>query len=237
MTDKQILTTIIESAKIYKKDLAENVIMFIYEDREEKKKNKFMETLYFPRNFKHLTGIKANITARDFYLKSISQTLTIEDLDMSDKYKIEKKLKVLRMLMKIENSARMVGAYNTFSGNKLYTENLVGNIRYCLGYILYKDTGYYIPNTALDEDIRNITHTNNRILAIMKKPRKEKQYSKITYIAKDTKIKEIFNNKKLSSLVDFKNIYFYNKANLVNTKLVDNLKKSMKKETKTKPHD
>ena len=236
MTDKELIEAIQECAQLYKKQLIGQTVLFIFEDRNERNKKykiKFVETRYQTTNFAHLTGNNSKVSSTYFYQRALTKILTTKDLTIKNRYIAESKLKVLRTLMNIDTSARAIGSYDGTIKDKLYTELVVGNVRYCLGYVLDKETNYYYtPNTALDEDIRN-----NRILAIMKKPRKEKQYSEITYIAKDTNIKEIFNNKKLSSLVDFKNIYFYNKANLVNTKLVDNLKKSMKKETNSKPHD
>lgn len=74
------------------------------------------------------------------------------------------KLSVLPQLMKIYRSAKMVGDYS-FTKSVLYTEKLVGNITASLGFV--RDDKYYIPNTALKEDIRDITiKPHSRMLAI-----------------------------------------------------------------------
>lgn len=236
MTNKEIIETIVKSAKDYKNRLEGQTILFIYNDKSEKKKFKqvkFIETIYFITNFLHLTGIKTKDTAADFYRKAISQKLTANDLQLNnltekERFNVERKLEKLKKLMEIEQLAKMIGSYDDTIKNKLYTEILIGNISCCLGYVKHRDSKYYVPNTALDEDIRDITYTNNNILAIMKKYKKEKRYSKITYLGKNIDLKQKFTSKELESLIDFKNLYFYNKANLKNTEIVENLKKSYK---------
>ena len=56
--------------------------------------------------------------------------------------------------MKIYHFAKMVEEYN-FIKSLLYTEKLARNITACLGFI--RDGEYYIPNTVLKGDIRDIT--------------------------------------------------------------------------------
>ncbi len=52
-----------------------------------------------------------------------------------------------------------------------------------MGFV--RDNQYYIPNTALKEDIRNVTiHPQKRILAIYRKPIKDQQYVELCYVAK-----------------------------------------------------
>lgn len=228
MTEKETIDLIVRCAKLYRNHLEGKTILFVYEDRNEKKKRnkiKFIETIYYPTNFAHLTGYKAIISSNHFYNRALSKIITNRDLEARDKFLSDKKLKVLTNLMNIDTSARAIGSYDGTIKKKLRTDIVVGNIQYSLGYVIDKETNYYYtPNTALDEDIRNITYVNNRILMSMKKTKKEKKYSEITYIAKGVDLKQILNNKNLKSLIDLKNIYFYNKSNLVNTKIIKNLK-------------
>ena len=76
--------------------------------------------------------------------------------------------------MKIQTCAKMVGIYD-YTKSVLYTEKIAGNVYACIGFI--KENNYYIPNTALREDIRDISiRPQKRVLAIFKKNIHEKFY-------------------------------------------------------------
>lgn len=79
----------------------------------------------------------------------------------------------------------MIGIYDN---NKIimHTEKLIGNVFGCIGFV--KDENYYIPNTVLREDIRNITNSTNKIVGILCKNIKDKNYKIIKYLCKDTSI-------------------------------------------------
>ena len=97
--------------------------------------------------------------------------------------------------MQIDKKARIVGDYNS---QKLYlsTDKLIGNINMCLGFI--KENNYYIANTALKEDIRNIVEEQGRIVLILKKNIKDKKYNEILYKNKNVNQNEV--NKIISNL-------------------------------------
>ena len=97
------------------------------------------------------------------------------------------KLSILPQLMKIQTCAKMVGIYD-HKKSVLYTEKIAGNIYACMGFI--KENDYYIPNTALREDIRDISvQPQKRVLAIFKKNIPQKFYDEIPcYLAKKVDI-------------------------------------------------
>ena len=83
----------------------------------------------------------------------------------------------------------MVGDYNSVR-SMLYTEKLAGNTTACLGFV-FQD-GFYIPNTALEEDIRNLSlKPIQRVLAIFRKPAKIDRYQEMCYLAKGIDINSI----------------------------------------------
>lgn len=94
----------------------------------------------------------------------------------------------------------MTGDYNN---TKLYlsTQKLVGNVNICMGFI--KKGNYYIPNTALKEDIRNITTEQAKIIAIMVKNVKDAKYKEITYLNKNIEMKTILENEQINKKVTF----------------------------------
>ena len=91
--------------------------------------------------------------------------------------------------MDISRSAKMVGDFD-FSKSVLYTEKLVGNVSAALGFVC--EDHYYIPNTALKEDIRDITaKPQKRMLAILRKPVNQPCYQEICYMAKGLTLQDI----------------------------------------------
>ena len=101
----------------------------------------------------------------------------------------ETKLSILPQLMQLHRCAKMIGDYDN-TRPLLYTEKLAGNISACLGFTREKD--YYIPNTALREDIRDISvHPTKRVLAIFKKDVTEELYTTLCYTAKKLDISSI----------------------------------------------
>ena len=176
MTDKQIIETVAECARLYRDNLEKYNIMFVFNNDKLNSKNKkveFIETIYYPTNFLHLTGLKLNNdTSANFYYKIINGKLAINDINLKDKYIIEMKLNVLRNLMNIDKTAKSIGTYMETTKNKLYTDKVLGSVHYCFGYVKSNETNkFYTPNTALKEDIRDITYSTNRVLAILKKKR------------------------------------------------------------------
>ena len=83
----------------------------------------------------------------------------------------------------------MVGDYD-MAKTRLFTEKIVGTVTACLGFV--REGNYYIPNTVLREDIRNVTTSpQKRILAIFVKGVKENAYKEISYIAKDINVETL----------------------------------------------
>ena len=83
----------------------------------------------------------------------------------------------------------MVGDYNPVQSMQ-YTEKLVGNTAGFLGFIFRN--GFYIPNTALEEDIRNFSlYQPKKVLAIFRKPVDIGQYQELYYIAKGMDVNTI----------------------------------------------
>ena len=108
-------------------------------------------------------------------------TLSPADFDMPQDGITETKLSILPQLMQLHRCAKMIGDYDN-TRPLLYTEKLAGNISACLGFTREKD--YYIPNTALREDIRNISVSpTKQVLAIFKKDAKQELYTTLCYTA------------------------------------------------------
>lgn len=80
-------------------------------------------------------------------------------------------------------SASMMGNYNN-SHPLLYTEKLVGGVKWALGFRDVTGTGDYVPDTLLEGDIRDNIKDSYRIIATYIKGTDENLFSQIIYRAK-----------------------------------------------------
>lgn len=91
--------------------------------------------------------------------------------------------------MRIDRTANMIGDYYN-SNIFLQPEKIAGNVNACMGFVNDKKMNIYVPNTALNIDLRSITSTRNKIVAILKKNMNEELYKNIN-------LKEICSKDKL----------------------------------------
>ena len=192
MNKTEALKIIVDTAKYYHDNLENQRLLFIY---EKDKKISYMEAIFISRNFLHLTGIKIlNKKIKSslmFYNLCLKNKLKITDFDFSKDGTTIMKLKILNSIIRNSKSAKMIGEY-TNCKRYLKTQKLIGNIFGAIGFI--EKDGYYIPNTLLNEDIREITISRGKILAILKRDRNEYEYKNIIYIAKNIEIDKLLKN-------------------------------------------
>ena len=187
MDKKEAVRIITSCAKIYHQELENKNLLFLfgYQDHAES-----FEAAFLPKNFLHLTGIRPNSTdfvdSSDFYEKCLKGQLSPKEFNFASNGTTALKLRILPELMKIHKTAKMVGEYN-FSKSLLITEKLAGNITACEGFV--RDDKYYIPNTALKEDIRDLVQKPyKRMLAVFRKEKDKPLYSELCYTAKGVEL-------------------------------------------------
>ena len=193
MKKEDAIKIIIKAAEEYHNNLENKNLFFISGQPD---KPNFVETVFLPRHFLHLTGAKVNnsLTSSYFYKQCLNKRLTINYFSMASDGTTEMKLKVISPLMNIHKTAKMIGNYNQ-SGISLSTDKLVGGVTGCLGLVASNNNLYH-PNTLLNKDIRQITHApQDRILAILRKPITQANYTELCYAAKGVQLDKI----KLSS--------------------------------------
>ena len=153
MSNEVATKIIADCAKEYHNNLENQNLLIVFGSPDTPS---YFETVFLPSNFLHLTGVKPisdkASSSFAFYQKALSRKLNPNDFTLAENGMTERKLSVLPRLTKIYAMAKMVGDYNSVR-SMLYTEKLAGNTTACLGFI-FQD-GFYIPNTALEEDIRN----------------------------------------------------------------------------------
>ena len=90
----------------------------------------------------------------------------------------EQKFMVLPSLFNLKFGYKMIGEYN-YSKKLLYADKLCGGVHGCIGFVQDKHCQYYVPDTSLQEDIRNLIIQPYKIIAILEKQITDKLYSTI----------------------------------------------------------
>ena len=201
MEKKEILKIIEECAIKYKNNLVNQNLLFVYYN---KNKIEYIETKFLASNFLHLTGLtytrSKNNNAIKFFQDILDKKVSLKNIKIKNEAIVKLKLNILKIILDISYSAKMIGTFDAMSKNLLITDKIVGTNQYSMGFI--KIGNYYIPNTVLKEDIRNITEKTNRIIAILNKTIKEKQYTNITFLERKTKLWQIMKNEELKSKIN-----------------------------------
>lgn len=214
---ESVLKTIYECQKIYHENLLNNNVMFVVEN--DKKDLIFLET-FFPKSaFMHLTGVtvltKNNkpLIGHNFYNYLINNKLSSRkyNIKIKDAFTFSLKLQVLGRLFNIEKNAKMMGDFAK-TGILLNTDKLIGGTNSCMGFVKSKNSKYYIPNTILNQDIRSLTNSTYKVIAILKKRFNDKQYSQITYLKRNCEIEKLAKSIEISKLINFRNLYSHSNS-------------------------
>lgn len=180
MNKSDALAILFKSAELYEKNLANKNLLVAY--RNESGGVTEIELLFLKKHFLHLSGVqidRESISSTQFFSLCKNKRLSIREFDFSPNGTTVQKLCVLNQLMSISQKASMIG---TFDGNRLHlqTKYLVGSVHACMGFVIDDETGYYIPNTALQADIRDLCRDKPRqILAILVKNTKDDKYTTV----------------------------------------------------------
>ena len=160
----RILTT---CAELYSANLESKNLLYAFNDGG---RNLFLESLFLPRHYLHLTGVRllsTSIQSVDFYNLCLRNQLSPTAFSFHENGTTELKLSVLPQIMSLHRTAKMVGDYDN-TKSVLITEKIVGTVTACVGFV--RDGSFYVPNTVLREDIRTVTVSpQKRIIAIFVK--------------------------------------------------------------------
>ena len=147
----------------------------------------------------HLTGLKApkgmdgeraGLFANDFHQKCLDHKLSPSDFEFSEDGTTHMKFEVLPTVISKNLQAKMIGDYNS-SKPRLYTEKVAGSTNACVGFILDQTMQKYVPNTVLQEDVRDMAKNTLRVIAVYRKAITEPQYEELTYAAKKVDFSEV----------------------------------------------
>lgn len=184
---RRLLPCLMTSAKEYKENLLDTSMLIVYKDRNSKQ-YKSIEVSFFDRNFMHLTGCEGiGMNAATFLTLCASNRIGVSQFNAISEARL--KLEVLPTLCHLSRSAKMMGSY---ANNRplLYTEELVGHQAGCLGFVTEQESGYTVPNTVMNEDIRKLALETMQIVAIYQRPCTQTLYPpRPKYICKDLREK------------------------------------------------
>lgn len=202
MKKEDALKIIVQCAKVYNSNLVDRNYLFVYQILP--RKIECLDTLFQSRNFMHLTGVK-DTSGRGsvwFFNACVASRLSVHDFDLARDGTTEQKLLVLPALMQIHQTVKMIGTYNASKVN-LKTEKLGGSVSACMGFV--RDHEWFVPNTVLKADARDLVEQHHKIIAIYSKPVHEPKYCQLRYLAKgitpETLIIPDSVSEKLSSLI------------------------------------
>ena len=203
ITKKDALATIFSCASAYEQNLVRKNLIFVTTTKDNNKVS-FFETTFLPSNFRHLTGVDTKIDSLDFYDLALKRRLKAEDFDFMTDGTTKMKLSVLQSLMNIHVTARMAGDFD-FSKSLLITDKLAGTVTAAMGF--RKIRGTYVPNTALNTDLRLVTKKPiQRIAVIFTKEEAVEKYNTLTYIAKGITVDDDILQPVLQAKVDIQNL-------------------------------
>lgn len=172
-----IRTKILDAASVYSEELAGKVFLYVVGD-------KHFEVAFPVDRFKHLTGTKSSLSAKDFYKKAKKATLTTDQIffDKNHPYNnAKKKLGYLELLPAI--TSELVCVVKNLKTPTITYKLGVTNLSFTIGLIQSSDdTSRFIPMTLRinDKAIENSTDAEF-VDFILGKSAEEDAYTELRY--------------------------------------------------------
>lgn len=189
-TKEQARRTVLNCAKQYEQKLLNKNLLIIYRDRQINR-IRHIEVAFYEKNFQHLTGLElvdeaGNVLrnqSENFYRKCIENKLSVNDFRFRPDGTAQLKLMALPVLTNITRITKITGDYNG-SRPYLLVDRVIGNVNFCLGLNRDGESGFYVPSSALLEDIKKLSVAPCQVLVILEKEAGETAYSTVRHVAK-----------------------------------------------------
>lgn len=220
MDKRRAIQIMTKTAELYRDNLEDQKVLFLYGLPSEVKKQlqteekhlsgiQGYEVAFHRYNFLHLTGVKLNknsaASAIHFYQKCLDKRLTESDFAFAKDGSTGQKLDILESMMLIKKNVTMIGDF-TDRGSKLFSEKVVGNVCGCIGFVQDRNTKLNVPNTLLKKDIRDVTaQPTYKVFAVVSKTYQEDKYSKLVKIDKSIDIKECHFSEEIEKMIEREN--------------------------------
>jgi hypothetical protein len=186
---------VLNCAKLYRQKLLNKKMLIIYRDRVDNK-IRYIEVVFYERNYQHLTGLELvdkdgkvlKNQSVNFYRKCIENKLSTEEIQFKKDGTSRLKLEALPVLMDVTKITKITGDYN-YSRPYLLVDKIIGGVNFCLG--LSKEDDIYVPSSALLENIKRLTDAPSQVLVILEKELDEALYSTVKHVAKGLNLENI----------------------------------------------
>ena len=194
---EKLLKDLNHAKKIFDKYLLNKDFLYIYENKNDNL-IEYFEMKCTANNFLHLTGIKTNITASNFYSALSNGKISLKDIDYKLNGTTRLKLEVFSRLPLLFNSSIQVCFQDDFFTLRLQVDIMLNKLPLnrkdiILGLKKIKKSNFFVPASILKEEPQKIGKNFSRVLCIMEKNRFDKKYSVIKYKVKDIDIDELLN--------------------------------------------
>jgi hypothetical protein len=217
MDKRRAIQIMTKAAEIYRDNLEDQKVLFLYGLPSEVKKQlqaegkvltsiRGYEVAFHRGNFLHLTGVKLNDcgtnSAIHFYQKCLDKRLTEKDFTFAKDGSTGQKLDILESMMQIKKNVTMIGEF-TGRGPKLFAEKVAGNVCGCIGFVQDRNTKLNVPNTLLKKDIRDVTaQPTYKVFAVIAKHYTDEKYSQLAKLDKSIDMNECYFAEEIENLIE-----------------------------------
>lgn len=210
---------VLNCAKQYQNKLVNKKFIIIYRERQDNSV-RFIEVIFHDRNYQHLTGLELlnqdgaviHRQSVNFYRKCIDNKLSIDEIGFKNDGTTQLKLTALPVLMDITKITKITGDYNNLRPY-LLVDKVIGGVNFCLG--LSREGNWYVPSSALLEDIKRLTDRPSQVLAILQKDSKEEIYHVVKYVAKGLNLNNIRFPDEICQKINLENYEYKGTPNLI----------------------
>ncbi len=191
MDKRRAIQIMTKAADIYRNNLEDQKVLFLYGLPSEVKKQlqtegkilsaiQGYEVAFHRYNFQHLTGVRLNkgetASAIHFYQKCLDKRLTENDFTF---------------------------AKDGSTGQKLFAEKGAGNVCGCIGFVQDKNTKLNVPNTLLKKDIRDvIAQPIYKVFAVISKHYTDDKYLQLAKLDKSINLSECHFTEEIENLIE-----------------------------------
>lgn len=163
--ENMALKIILQAAKEYDVRLKNKQFLVVYRG----KKGVEMHCVGFRAiNFLHLTGVKTDMSALQFYTACMNERLSIKDIWVDRKGKVQQKLQVLPYLSALLYHNCMIGDFIN-SGIVIKADYFIGDTRAVLSVGFRDGRKEDIPVTLYNESVKKLSDPTCKVLAIFRK--------------------------------------------------------------------
>lgn len=174
---KEAIAVITAAAKDYRDLLCRKQFLLAVDGAE------FKEVAFMARNFAHFTGLVRTCSATRFYEKALAGRLSEKDFEFDSAGNAKRKLAVISLFPRLFDAPALYGVFLN-SGLYISADYFVGKSRLAVGFRTGKS--FDVPVSLYNEDIRKLTYSPKRIIAVWEKPIGAEKYEKLIYSRTET---------------------------------------------------